>query len=151
MAKHPRSICCRRRVVIQDLMASRYTGFFSTWALLYMSDFDQACPRSRKLPTGCVPSHSCVHDTLCSPTCCTPGGTCVMPGSSGQGPKSYLLQKACADEGSTSTKHTRVSRSSGVSSRGCKKGTTPLQPSSCMQRRVSDSLPILHSDGILPS
>jgi hypothetical protein len=42
------------------------------------------------------------------PTCVTEGGKVLTPPSSGQGPKSYLLQKACLPSLFTSTKHSSV-------------------------------------------
>lgn len=41
-------------------------------------------------------------------TCQAGGGMVVTPGSRGHGPKSYLLQKECAESGATNTKHSRV-------------------------------------------
>ena len=41
-------------------------------------------------------------------TCQAGRGMVVTPGSRGHGPKSYLLQKECAESGATNTKHSRV-------------------------------------------
>ena len=41
-------------------------------------------------------------------TCRAAGGIVVTPGNRGHGPKSYRLQKECAESGATNTKHNSV-------------------------------------------